>query len=256
MQKVARKSSKGEAQPELRLTTALIGSIFLPISLFWYAWAAHRNVHWAAVVMAGIPLGFGSFCIFVSKPLRSLTYVSRTDCGSRFPQLPILFRHTRPKQQHQVGQTFGSATLVYLCADTTTSTCRKRLDTLYPRSCLSSLYNTNVRATWYQLVRKRLRVCLNPFAPNTLVAIPSGGSIKASDGHKDGRIVIHRLAVHYRCPVDEHHLHVDQPGSEISDIREALSANYAIDVDLHVTSTCSKQCTSLLHKIGPVRRRA
>ncbi|KIW12850.1 hypothetical protein PV08_08037 [Exophiala spinifera] len=57
----------GIPAPEHRLYTAMAGSIFLPIGLFWYSWEAHRGGHWAAVVASGIPFGFGTFVIFLSS---------------------------------------------------------------------------------------------------------------------------------------------------------------------------------------------
>jgi len=59
--------SGGElAAPEHRLYAAMIGSIFLPAALFWYAWEPHRGGHWAALVAAGIPFGLGAFTLFLS----------------------------------------------------------------------------------------------------------------------------------------------------------------------------------------------
>lgn len=83
-----RKASDGIPAPEHRLYSAMIGSIFLPIGLFWfvecfnsvpnyqanlsffpdfrYAWTAEREGPWAEIVASGIPFGLGSFVIFVS----------------------------------------------------------------------------------------------------------------------------------------------------------------------------------------------
>ncbi|CAG9982950.1 unnamed protein product, partial [Clonostachys byssicola] len=63
----ARKASpNGVADPEHRLYAAFVGSICLPVGLFWYAWEAHDGGRWAALVAAGIPFGMGSFSLFVS----------------------------------------------------------------------------------------------------------------------------------------------------------------------------------------------
>ncbi|OHE94197.1 major facilitator superfamily transporter [Colletotrichum orchidophilum] len=56
----------GKGFPEQRLYAALVGSVALPVGLFWYAWEAHRGGHWAALVAAGIPFGLGAFCLFLS----------------------------------------------------------------------------------------------------------------------------------------------------------------------------------------------
>jgi len=59
----------GTAAPEHRLYAAMVGSVFLPASLFWYAWEVKTNGSWAALVASGIPFGLGSFSIFVSQGL-------------------------------------------------------------------------------------------------------------------------------------------------------------------------------------------
>lgn len=61
----------GTAAPEHRLYAGMVGSVFLPASLFWYAWEVKTNGNWAALVASGIPFGLGSFSIFVSRELRA-----------------------------------------------------------------------------------------------------------------------------------------------------------------------------------------
>ncbi|KDN69300.1 putative major facilitator superfamily transporter [Colletotrichum sublineola] len=56
----------GTATPEQRLYAALVGSVLLPVGLFWYAWAAREGGNWAALVAAGIPFGLGAFSLFLS----------------------------------------------------------------------------------------------------------------------------------------------------------------------------------------------
>ncbi|CAO2647265.1 Nn.00g081870.m01.CDS01 [Neocucurbitaria sp. VM-36] len=69
--KACQKAENGVAAPEHRLYAALVGSIFLPIGLFWYAWEAHRGGSWAALVASGIPFGLGAFSLFLS----TITYL-------------------------------------------------------------------------------------------------------------------------------------------------------------------------------------
>ncbi|KAI4852304.1 putative MFS polyamine transporter [Aureobasidium sp. EXF-8845] len=64
-------AGNGIAAPEHRLYAGMVGSIFLPASLFWYAWAVKMNGNWAILVASGIPFGLGSFTIFLS----SITYM-------------------------------------------------------------------------------------------------------------------------------------------------------------------------------------
>ncbi|KAF3987383.1 hypothetical protein FT663_04478 [Candidozyma haemuli var. vulneris] len=50
--------------PESRLLVAEVGSIFLPVALFWLAWTARESIHWIVPTLAGIPFGFGLIWVF------------------------------------------------------------------------------------------------------------------------------------------------------------------------------------------------
>lgn len=62
-----REGRGGAVVPEHRLYPAMIGSIAIPISLFWFAWTA--KLHWISPICAAIPFGLGNFLIFVSLEL-------------------------------------------------------------------------------------------------------------------------------------------------------------------------------------------
>ncbi|OAQ70951.2 bicyclomycin resistance protein [Pochonia chlamydosporia 170] len=64
--------------PEHRLYPAMIGSLGLPIGLFWYAWSARASVSWASPVVAIFPFAWGNLCVFVS----SVQYMSDTYHGT------------------------------------------------------------------------------------------------------------------------------------------------------------------------------
>ncbi|KAF4554577.1 Polyamine transporter-like protein 3 [Elsinoe fawcettii] len=64
--RAAAKAPNGIPAPEHRLYSALVGSVLIPASLFWYAWEARRGGNWSALVAAGIPFGLGSFSLFLS----------------------------------------------------------------------------------------------------------------------------------------------------------------------------------------------
>ncbi|EGW34279.1 polyamine transport protein, partial [Spathaspora passalidarum NRRL Y-27907] len=55
--------------PETKLLVAQIGSVFLPISLFWLGWTAKPSIHYMAPVAAGIPFGFGLILVFLAVVL-------------------------------------------------------------------------------------------------------------------------------------------------------------------------------------------
>lgn len=55
------------AAPEHRLYSAMLGSMGIPIGLFWFGWTARADVHWASPVIAAIPFAWGNLSIFVSR---------------------------------------------------------------------------------------------------------------------------------------------------------------------------------------------
>ncbi|KAK4442301.1 major facilitator superfamily transporter [Podospora aff. communis PSN243] len=55
-----------QVPPEYRLYPAMIGSVGLPLGLFWLAWTARRDIHWASPVVAIVPFAWGNLCVFVS----------------------------------------------------------------------------------------------------------------------------------------------------------------------------------------------
>lgn len=57
------------APPEDKLVIAMVGSIFLPISLFWLAWTSKASIHWIAPTLSGIPFGFGLIWVFFAVVL-------------------------------------------------------------------------------------------------------------------------------------------------------------------------------------------
>ena len=61
--------AKGElfAPPEARLPPALVGSVLLPVGLFWFAWTNYPELSWAPSVVAGIPFGAGMVLVFLVR---------------------------------------------------------------------------------------------------------------------------------------------------------------------------------------------
>ncbi|KAF2399651.1 putative bicyclomycin resistance protein [Trichodelitschia bisporula] len=55
--------------PEHRLYTAMMGSVGVSVGLFWFAWTARRDVHWAVPIASGIPFAWGNLSIFTSSAL-------------------------------------------------------------------------------------------------------------------------------------------------------------------------------------------
>ncbi|KAG9249060.1 putative polyamine transporter 4 [Calycina marina] len=63
--------AKGRPAPEHRLYASMLGSIMLPIGLFWFAWSPRKDVHWIVPVLGGVPFGWGCLAIFIS----AITYI-------------------------------------------------------------------------------------------------------------------------------------------------------------------------------------
>lgn len=64
--------------PEHRLYPAMIGSVGLPVGLFWFAWTARPDISWANPAAAMIPFAWGNLCVFVS----TIQYITDTYHGS------------------------------------------------------------------------------------------------------------------------------------------------------------------------------
>jgi hypothetical protein len=60
------KQHDGFAPPESRLPPAILGSLAIPIGLFWFAWTNYPSIHWIVSILAGIPFGFGMVLVFLS----------------------------------------------------------------------------------------------------------------------------------------------------------------------------------------------
>ncbi|KAK8190240.1 major facilitator superfamily domain-containing protein [Phyllosticta capitalensis] len=58
-------AGKRQAAPEHRLYIAMIGSLGMPIALFWFGWTARTDISYWAPLAAGVPFAFGTLAIFV-----------------------------------------------------------------------------------------------------------------------------------------------------------------------------------------------
>jgi MFS family permease len=62
----AAKKSVGVAPPEARLPPAMVGSLFLPFGMFWFAWRNHPSIQWIVCIIGSAPFGFGMVLVFLS----------------------------------------------------------------------------------------------------------------------------------------------------------------------------------------------
>ncbi|KAK7743751.1 MFS siderochrome iron transporter 1 [Diatrype stigma] len=56
----------GHAPPEARLPPALIGSVLLPVGLFWFAWTNGTNIHWIVPIIGTAFFAAGLVLVFLS----------------------------------------------------------------------------------------------------------------------------------------------------------------------------------------------
>lgn len=54
----------GEPLPEFRLPLANVGSVLIPASLFWFAWAVQLRAHWLVSIAATYFYGIGQVVVF------------------------------------------------------------------------------------------------------------------------------------------------------------------------------------------------
>ncbi|KAJ7650916.1 multidrug resistance protein 4 [Roridomyces roridus] len=63
------KKNGGKAEPEMRIPGVVLGSIFVPIGLFWYGWSAQARIHWIMPVIGSGIFGFGMTTTFLPMQL-------------------------------------------------------------------------------------------------------------------------------------------------------------------------------------------
>ena len=80
---------KGAVAPEHRLYAAMLGSLGLPIGLFWFGWTAREDVQWISPILAAIPFAWGNLCVFVSTcvshPIQLFSLYSQASEGASDP---------------------------------------------------------------------------------------------------------------------------------------------------------------------------
>jgi MFS family permease len=60
------KKNDGKSKPEYRLPLANIGSVLIPISLFWFAWTVELKAHWFVTILSTFFYGIGQVAVFNS----------------------------------------------------------------------------------------------------------------------------------------------------------------------------------------------
>lgn len=65
------KANGGVFEPEMRLPACIFFACWVPITFFWYGWAAEKKVHYIVPIIGLIPFGFGMMGIFI--PVQTYT---------------------------------------------------------------------------------------------------------------------------------------------------------------------------------------
>ncbi|KAJ7074033.1 major facilitator superfamily domain-containing protein [Mycena amicta] len=53
------KGNGGKGEPEMRIPALILGSLFVPVGLFWYGWSAQARLHWIMPIIGSGIFGFG-----------------------------------------------------------------------------------------------------------------------------------------------------------------------------------------------------
>ncbi|KAJ7100208.1 multidrug resistance protein 4 [Mycena belliarum] len=55
----------GVGEPEMRIPAIFVGSVFVPVGLFWFGWSAQAKIHWIMPVIGSGIFGFGMMTTFL-----------------------------------------------------------------------------------------------------------------------------------------------------------------------------------------------
>lgn len=56
--------NEGHLEPEFRLPPAVLGSILVPVGLFWFSWTTYSQVHWIVPIIGSGVFGCGTLLVF------------------------------------------------------------------------------------------------------------------------------------------------------------------------------------------------
>jgi len=97
-EKAHREKGEPGAPPEARLPPCMVGAVFIPAGLFWFAWTNYPSIFWLVCIIATVPFGFGLVLVFLSvqnylidaytiyaASVLAANTVLRSLCGMAFP---------------------------------------------------------------------------------------------------------------------------------------------------------------------------
>lgn len=59
----------GQIKPENRMPVAIVGSLFVPVCLFWFGWSSRASVHWIVPILGSAIFPVAGLLLFVSSIL-------------------------------------------------------------------------------------------------------------------------------------------------------------------------------------------
>jgi hypothetical protein len=62
----ATRKRDGPMEPEDRLPPAMVGSILIPLGLFWFAWTTFPSVHWIVPIIGTVFFAWGLVLVFMA----------------------------------------------------------------------------------------------------------------------------------------------------------------------------------------------
>jgi MFS family permease len=89
LKKCAVRFGKGDLKPEYRLPLCCLGSVFVPIALFWYGWSVVGHMHWLVPIVGTGLIGLGNALIFVCLSLPLSPSSNKLNPNIHFVQIAI-----------------------------------------------------------------------------------------------------------------------------------------------------------------------
>lgn len=163
---------RGEVPPaELRLIPMMIGSIFVPVGLFAYAWSSFPHVSWAGPCFSGMACGFGflmlynpannyivdSYQHYAASGLAAKTFV-RSMWGGAVPLFTI-------QMYHRLGYEWATTLMAFISL-----------------ACVAIPFMFYIYGA---RIRKRSKYAYSPAAPTTTTVddVENGSAVKTGKHH-------------------------------------------------------------------------
>jgi DHA1 family multidrug resistance protein-like MFS transporter len=61
-----RYNANGELKPEERMPVAIVGTLIVPVCLFWFGWTSRESVHWIVPIIGSSLFSVAALLLFVS----------------------------------------------------------------------------------------------------------------------------------------------------------------------------------------------